>query len=153
MKAGRELDRLVHINVMGRELCECPENFKSPRRFGPGGHCLKCGKRPFLPHYSANAECAWRVVERLASLDWRFNLTGPGRFNGELGGGPVGTAWTCMFRLPDPPQGEAERWFDWQERISRLHLFVRAEGGSAAEAICLAAVAAVGSPPVSASGD
>lgn len=120
MKPGRELDALVAEKVMGWRDARLHRN-------GPTDPCEweawqgippepEHGWRTALPHYSTSIADAWQVVEWLAE-----------HHDGFVSVGVRSVDW-----------GESGDYYD--------HFAHTTSGESAPHAICLAALAAVGSP-------
>ena len=115
MKAGRELDAAVAEEVMGlRDVKTVPLKYQGKAR-QPG--LCHGPQHDTVPHYSTDIEAAWEVVERVVNLGWLPTL---------------GRGWSC---------GRGAWCFEIVKGKDDLE---RAMADSAPEAICLAALKAVG---------
>jgi hypothetical protein len=70
--AGRELDALVAVKVMGWAEAPGPTFQGEPVALEPigGGHARGC----IVPHYSADVGAAWHVVERMRLLGYIITI-------------------------------------------------------------------------------
>ena len=122
MKAGREIDALIHVEIFGLELlplklAPCPYCGDEMRYCGERSRCTPCREWRYGPakEYSEDMACAWEVVEKLRADGFGFRLHAA-----------VTGSWVR---------------FSKKGRQSRKH------GGATPLAICLAAIAAVGAAP------
>ena len=117
MKAGRELDALVAETFFGGVDAVMFGWLLSPRR------------EKLIPRYSADIEEAWRVVEEMRTRTYTLELYSPGALVNDEMGIYSHSGWRAVF-------------MSWK-RISELRAGDDT-GETAAHAICLAALAAVG---------
>ena len=76
MRAGREMDALVSVKIMGTAVCTC----KFCRDTGPNGVCADCDK-PRGRFYSTQSDRALSLLEHLANynhLVYRIERTADG---------------------------------------------------------------------------
>lgn len=74
MKAGRELDSLIHEKVFGQDPRQEPYQ-------RPDGAMVY----PFVPEYSTDIAAAWQVVEKLTEGEFHLSRCYGGGWECELG--------------------------------------------------------------------
>ena len=127
MDRNREIDRLVADKVMGSKYAdhEYTHNGKREDREGISSYfCITCGNPAGYhswPSYSTDIAAAWLVVEKMRRDGWRVTIR------------------SLKF-----PARETELWEVWLHEDLKFAARGAARGQSVAEAICLAALKAVG---------
>lgn len=152
MKPGRELDALVAVEVMGEDLSVYPDHLWKKSEDGEvdvfamdsdlhsGPRCTRCWfsycvhcKETIEPcqrtpsYYSTNIAAAWEVVPAIQS---KVLFSRPLVFRLE----GIGEQWEATFFDP----------FAGSPADPGTFPYIKAEGSTASEAICLAALKAVG---------
>ena len=76
MPAGREMDALVDIEIMGLDVCVCKYVLEWLYRlpFDSLDPCHQCGK-PFAKHRSTSIAAAWEVVEKFRKEETPMEVT------------------------------------------------------------------------------
>lgn len=120
MEAERELDALVAEKVMGKppDYYHCPHFDKNRRMLA---FCL-C---PSLPHYSKHIKAAWAIAEKYKK-DWSTTVSVED-----------GKYYHCYINSNS--EGHFDRDGEWPKRLGSA-----ISTDSAAHAICIAALVAVG---------
>lgn len=101
MPAGPDLDREISSRVMGRPIVQILGRWFERHGKGTAAGCpLICddgSEIHYIPRYSTDIACAWKVVERMAQHYGReFRLT-------DFQGASVHN-WYAEFMLPGKPQ-------------------------------------------------
>lgn len=125
MKPGPELDALVAEKVMGRKReHEFDNDSDDPTCYYCNAYLSSRG-RPCAgdPPYSTDIAAAWEVVEHMIERDMRVNVSTCYQPDD-------GTPWICTLERHESQIGDPNKWTEYAE--------------TAPEAICKAALAAVG---------
>ncbi len=126
MKPDRELDALIAEKVMGKKVCGGPNNEKTRRvyysPFGPD--CWwsenETGEPEYIHAYSTDIAAAWEVVEKMERNGFFYSVS-----KGRIGAhGTNDKVWVSFGKSGDN--------------------IIWSESGTAANAICLAALKALG---------
>jgi hypothetical protein len=80
MKAGRELDALIAVHIMGYEKTYHDCGLMGTRLIEQAGKTYAIPE--MIPEYSTNIADAWLVVEKMIELGWQYEVQGWGKQHG-----------------------------------------------------------------------